>query len=434
MTSKIKTKAPLMNFNNFKDKNYVMLIIAELVISCVISVIYSTVLDFMALSLKHANNNVFYDYASIANAVGLIPGILSFIIGILIVNYSFKSLAKYFFIMGTILSLLLYFLQSANYFVIAVYVAVMFILIGALGLSINKLIYRVLQGRYEDYISDLLIIAGICSSICYKFSGLLYEKFGCSYIFFVTIAGLLVLHIIGNLSDTDENAGLKIGNQLISKQENVLAKIKLITKHYKLILFLILANMIGFFTSSFQLLVTTLTYHLNFGTSVYASAFGLVPIAGLVTALIFKINILKMIDKSKIFFVSVFSAGLLFVLVAIVQSPQEFYVGMLFYGIANVMFQLSLSPILFNYISNSKELVEIAPFIQGLTVSSFTLTGLMSTVTVNMLLKNSYSYNYLLVGFGIMLVILAIITMRYQTLRSRNTNSVSIPQLEGAAA
>jgi hypothetical protein len=58
----------------------------------------------------------------------------------------------------------------------------------------------------------------------------------------------------------------------------------------------------------------------------------------------------------------------------------------------------------------------------------------MSTVTVNMLLKNSYSYNYLLVVFGIILVIFAIITMRYQTLRSRNNNSVSIPQLEGATA
>jgi apolipoprotein N-acyltransferase len=86
---------------------------------------------------------------------------------------------------------------------------------------------------------------------------------------------------------------------------------------------------------------------------------------------------------------------------------------------------LSVSSILYNYISNQKVLTNIAPFIQGVIISLMTAVGLVSAGVVNILLRHSYDYNTLLLMCGFIIIIFGIFTLRFKVLSSQHNRKSS---------
>lgn len=404
----------MFNLANYKDRNFILLLVAMTLCFSSFQTILTPSIDYIALSIKN-NNHMFYSYATIASLVSTIPQASALISGYLVNNFIYKKAINLIFCLIVILGVVAFFYhQSFNIYVI--FVIMSGILSVALYCNVDRQIVILLADKIRDFQNDSFILASILSMINYKFSNLLFSNYGLSGIILYNLLLNTIAYIcLHNIPAVDK---IIADPKHQSSLPNLKFLVKVFLKHPPLLAFWGIMLTIMFASSGFILLLTTKIHHEGISNSVWASNMALMSFGILLGSLVCKTNFMRNINSIKVICFGEVVYGLCLIMISSIHSIRPLFLVIWFCGFMNPFILINMNTLFFKYIAKNEELIVISPIVNGALTSAFYIVCLIGPILTNYFLQINLSYTLLLVLSGIAEIILGLLLINAKIVRS----------------
>lgn len=402
-----------LNFPNYKNRNFILLLIAMTLCFGSFQTVLTPSIDYIALTIKN-NNHMFYSYATIASLVATIPQASALFTWYLINNLCYKKAINIIFCLIIILGTVAFFYHQ-NFFIYIIFVIISGILSVALYCNVDRQIVILLSDKIRDFQNDSFIIASVIAMINFKLSNLLFVHYGLSgiiiYNFLLNAVAYLCLYQIPAIDkiilDPKHNSNLP----------NLRLLVKIFLKHSKLLKFWGIMLSIMFTSSGFMLLLTTKIHHEGISSVIWASNMALMSFGVLLGSLMCKTNFMKHFNSIKVICFSEMVYGLCLITITFIHSISILFFIIWFCGFINPFILINMNTLFFKYIANNDELIAISPVVNGALMSAFYIVCLIGPIITNYLLQINFSYSLLFMISGIVEVLLAILLINMRSLK-----------------
>lgn len=378
----------MLNFSNLSDKNYRNLLIYSVLSGILSQSLLLPSLDYLALGIKHDVNS-FYDYATLATIAATLPPAISLAIGYLVNNLSFKRLLKVSLVILLISSLTILMLYKITLIYVS-WIILCGVIFNALFLNLSRQICAIIGDKMKSYQNDNFLFGSLGNMLGFQLGNIIYNSFH--------LHGVIISFIVGFSFALTLIKQVDFNQQIEAVESNkikILMLINLLGTKKQLMVFLVIIFSFIFIESGFNLFILAKIHQLDFDNSVYAKLFSILTAAGFISSVVIKNPKIQKLDN----FATLIFAGLWLVLfyVALAFSITlwSLFIIVFIYGFANVFFLINMNTICFNFMNADKELLKIAPVVNGFMTTGFYSLSLLGPLLYNALLKSGLPLNLL---------------------------------------
>lgn len=391
-------KLPL-TFSNLKDATYRNILIFSLLGGVLMQAVLVPTLDYIALTIKH-DNQVFYNYATIATLAATLPQALSLLISYFVNNFSFRK------VLVTGLSILLVsgsiILFIQHIFIIYVsWIILCGVIFNALYLNLSRQICALFATKIKDYQSDSFILGAIGNILGYQFGNLTYNYTHLSGIIIVFFAVCLAMFLLVRKIKFNT-----IIEEARAQTPNLKQLYLVLRKQKQLLMFLGFMFSIILVGSGLNLFLVSKIHQLHLNNTIYSNFFTLMTIGSMSGALLLKNpkvqhlnNLHSLITASCLFLIS-------YLFLANSATLYCLHIIAVILGFANSLFLINMNTICMNFINRDQELLKIAPIVNGFMMSGFYGVSLLGPLIYNHLLQTAISLNLIIYIITLLQVII----------------------------
>lgn len=398
--------------NNYKDKNFLLLLFAMVLCFSSFQTILTPSIDFIALSIKN-NNQHFYNYATIGSLVATLPQMSALLLGYCVNNIPYKKAIN--LILGLMIiigMIMLWHYNNLNLYVF--FVIASGILSVALYCSVDRQIVILLSSRIKAYQNDSFIWGSILTIINFKFSNWIFVHYNTIGIIIYSLSFNIIAYLcLRQIPAVDKISSNDMAHH--SKLPNILDLLKVFYQHKPLLTFWGMMLLIMFVNSNFTLLFTTKIHHEGIPTEVWSSNMAFMSLGALLGSILCKSRLIRNRGEINVICSAELIFGLCLITFGKIHSINLLLGISYVLGFVNPFVLINMNSLFFKYIANNEDLVKISPVINGTLMSAFYFVCLLGPILSGFLLKSNISYSHLffITGAAEIILVLLLANMQY---------------------
>lgn len=374
----------IISFKNLADLTYRNILFYSILAGVAMQTFLLSSIDYLALEIKHSDK-VFYNYATIATLAATLPQALSLIISYLVNNLHFRKLLILGFSIIWISGVIIIFVKH-NFLAYVTWIIVCGIIFNAIFLNLSRQMIRLLNERIKDYQSDSFLLGALGNMLGYQLGSLGYNH--------LHLNGIIIIFLISCLLMFFIIFRVKFDTSIEKAEHNLInpkSALTTLLKQHNLLIFIVFILSIILVGSGLNMFILAKIHQLQLKNHVYANLWSCSAAGGIIGALMIKNPWVQQKDNFK----SLTAANLLIIVaylgVGNSQSQILLELVMGIFGFANTVFLINMNTICFSFINRDKNLLAIAPLINGFMMTGFYTVSLVGPLIYNVLLQHNIS-------------------------------------------